>query len=188
MLPLPATFFVREPVVFILGMYLVLLYVLLFTFLSGFEYVFQRTYQLSTGQTGSCFAAIAAGETLSVLIAPALYGCTRRETNYARRASTELEPRLWPTIAAAPLLPASLFWLGWGAHAKVSIWSGLVACFVFGIALIAVYISSYEYIIDSYGEHAAVALASITWCDTSSPAGWSWRLAGYMRASGFSGR
>jgi DHA1 family multidrug resistance protein-like MFS transporter len=30
------------------------------------------------------------------------------------------------------------------------------------VILTAIYVSSYEYIIDSYGEHAAVALASIT--------------------------
>jgi hypothetical protein len=38
----------------------------------------------------------------------------------------------------------------------------LAACFVFGMVLIAIYVSSYEYIIDSYGNHAAVALSSIT--------------------------
>jgi hypothetical protein len=33
---------------------------------------------------------------------------------------------------------------------------------VFGIVIIAFYVSIYEYIVDSYHEHAAVALASIT--------------------------
>ncbi|KAH8777479.1 hypothetical protein F5883DRAFT_409031, partial [Diaporthe sp. PMI_573] len=58
--------------------------------------------------------------------------------------------------------PISLFWLGWTNYPSISIWSGLAACFVFGMVLIAIYISSYEYIIDSYLDHAASALASIT--------------------------
>jgi hypothetical protein len=70
-----------------------------------------------------------------------------------------LSSAYWPAIVAAPLLPVSLFWLGWTNHASVSIWSGLGACFVFGVVATAVYVSCYEYIIDSYGEHAAVALA-----------------------------
>lgn len=47
-------------------------------------------------------------------------------------------------------------------HHEISSRSGLAACFVFGIATKAFYVSSYEYIIDSYAEHGAVALASMT--------------------------
>jgi DHA1 family multidrug resistance protein-like MFS transporter len=56
----------------------------------------------------------------------------------------------------------SLLWLGWTKYPSISIWSGLTACFLFGIILTAIYVSSYKYIIDSYGEHAAMALTSIT--------------------------
>lgn len=161
-LPLPAKFFAKEPVISILGGYLVLLYVLLFTFLSGFDYIFKHTYGLSVGQTGSCFAAIAAGATAFTLLAPGMYAWARRKTEHVRGAPIKPEFRLWPAIVAAPLLPISLFWLGWGNRSSVSIWSSLGACFVFGVALIAIYVSSYEYIIDSYGDHAAIALASIT--------------------------
>ena len=70
-----------------------------------------------------------------------------------------------PSLASnnsGPFLPLSLFWLGWTNYQTISIWSGLFACGIFGIVLISIYISSYEYIIDSYGKHAASALASIT--------------------------
>jgi hypothetical protein len=52
--------------------------------------------------------------------------------------------------------------LGWTNYSSISLWSGLAACFVFGVVITAVYISTYEYIIDSYGDHSAIALASIT--------------------------
>ena len=161
-LPLPAKFFAGEPVVAVLGSYLVLLYVLLFTFLSGFDYIFKETYKLSVEMTGTCFAAIAAGATFFTFSAPALYSWARHKTEHVRGRQLEPEFRLWPAIVMAPLLPVCLFWLGWTNYSTVSIWAGLGACFVFGMVLIAIYVSSYEYIIDSYGDHSAIALASIT--------------------------
>jgi len=160
--PLPARFLATEPVVTVLGAYLVLLYSLLFSFLSGFDYIFKQTYSLSTQQTGSCFGAIAAGTTVFTLGAPWFYSLARRHTEHIRGAPVEPEFRLWPAMIAAPLLPISLFWLGWTNRPDISIWSGLAACFCFGLVLIATYVSSYEYIIDSYQDHAAIALASIT--------------------------
>ncbi|CAG7566161.1 unnamed protein product [Fusarium equiseti] len=161
-LPLPATFFRSEPVIIVLGLYLVLLYILLFSFLSGFDYIFKETYSLTPGYQGSCFAAIAAGATAFALCGPALYQWSREDTERVRGASIEPEFRLWPAIVTAPFLPISLFWLGWTNYASIPIWSGLGACFLFGIVLMAIYVGSYQYITDSYGEHSAIALASIT--------------------------
>ncbi|KAF2672218.1 MFS general substrate transporter [Microthyrium microscopicum] len=154
--------FLIEPVIAVLGAYLVLLYILLFTFLSGFEYIFKNTYNLSDGMYGSCFASLAVGATTFMLTVPWLYNWTRNRTQHVHGAPVTPEFCLWPAIYAAPFLPISLFWLGWTNDPNISIWSGLAACFVFGNVLIAMYVSSYEYIIDSYGDHAAVALASIT--------------------------
>ena len=159
---MPLKFFFTEPVIAVLGVYLILLYVLLFTFLSGFDYIFKDTYGLSTGMTGSCFGAIAAGATAFTLLAPGLYSAARHKTEHVRGASVSPEFRLWPAIVAGPLLPISLFWLGWGNYSSISIWCSLGACFLFGAVTIAIYVSSYEYITDSYGEHSAMALSSIT--------------------------
>ncbi|KIW65762.1 hypothetical protein PV04_07989 [Phialophora macrospora] len=162
-LAMPAVYFKTEPVVAVLGSYLVLVYILLFSFLSGFDYIFQRTYGLSDGRTGSCFASIAAGSTaFTLLSAPALFRWSRAKTHHVRQAPVKPEYRLWPAIVTSPLLPVSLFWLGWTNYASVSIWAGLAACFGFGVVATALYVSSYEYIVDSYTEHSAVALASIT--------------------------
>ncbi|KAK3339669.1 major facilitator superfamily domain-containing protein, partial [Lasiosphaeria hispida] len=159
--PPPAIWWGTEPVVAVLGADLVLLYSLLFLFLSGLDYIFKKAYNLSPGQTGSCFGAIAAGSTAFLVVAPGLYGWARSHTEHVRGRRLAPEFRLWPAIVTAPLLPVALLWLGWGNRPDVSLWYSLGACFVFGVVLIAVYVSSYEYIIDSYGDHAAVALASV---------------------------
>ncbi|KAF3011150.1 hypothetical protein E8E13_011480 [Curvularia kusanoi] len=127
-----------EPPVISLGCFLVLLYVILFTFLSGFDYVFKRQYDLSDLEEGACFASIALGATSVSLCAPALHAWTWRQADYDARASVRPEFRLWPAIITAPLLPISLFWLGWTNYARISIYSGLAACFCFGIVLNAI--------------------------------------------------
>jgi DHA1 family multidrug resistance protein-like MFS transporter len=161
-LPMSIKFTTSEPAILALGGFLVLLYILLFSFLSGFDYIFKQTYRLTSLQEGACFASIALGATAFTLTAPAFYSWSRHHTDYAHKAPIVPEFRLWPAMVTAPLLPISLFWLGWTNYADISIWSGLAACFCFGVVLNAMYVSSYEYIIDSYGEHAAIALSSIT--------------------------
>lgn len=161
-LPMPITLFSSEPIVAVLGGYMILLYILLFSFLSGFDYIFHETYNLSVGLGGSCFASIALGSTLFTLSAPFLYIWSRHKTNHIPHASISPEFRLWPAIATSFLLPTSLFLLGWTNYPSISIYAGLTACFLFGIVITALYVSIYEYIIDAYAENGAVALASIT--------------------------
>lgn len=87
-----------------------LLYILLFSFLSDFDYIFKQTDRLSTSSTGACFAAIAAGSTAFTICAPGLFSLTRRKTEYSRRA---LDPRdvqitiilHWQIYAFAVILP-----------------------------------------------------------------------------------
>jgi DHA1 family multidrug resistance protein-like MFS transporter len=111
--PLSATFLATEPVITVLGAYLTLLYILLYSFLSGFDYIFKNTYSLSNLQTGACFGSIAVGATLFTLTAPDLYSWARHHTEYVRGAKISPEFRLWPAMATAPFFPISLFWLGW---------------------------------------------------------------------------
>jgi DHA1 family multidrug resistance protein-like MFS transporter len=151
-----------EPAVIALGGFLVLLYILLFSFFSGFDYIFKQTYTLNSFQQGACFTSIAVGATAFTVTTPVLYARTCRRANFDRKAPIDPEDRLWPAIVIAPLLPISLLWLGWTNYASISIYSGFAACFCFGIVLNAMYVASYQYIIDSYGEHAAIALSSIT--------------------------
>ncbi|KIW83638.1 hypothetical protein Z517_02884 [Fonsecaea pedrosoi CBS 271.37] len=161
-LPMTVVYFSSEPVVAVLGGYLVLVYILMFSFLSGFDYIFKETYGLSDGLTGSCFASIAAGSSFFTLSAPGLFHLSREHTHYVPQARITPEYRLWPAIVTAPLMPVSLFWLGWTNYASVSVWSGLAACFCFGVVATALYVATYEYIVDSYTKHSAVTLASIT--------------------------
>jgi hypothetical protein len=52
--------------------------------------------------------------------------------------------------------------MGWTNYKSVSYWNALVASVLFGYGILCIFISSYQYIIDSYEMYAASALASLT--------------------------
>ena len=52
--------------------------------------------------------------------------------------------------------------MGWTTNPSISYWSPLVASVLFGYGILCIFISSYQYIIDSYEAYAASALASLT--------------------------
>ena len=170
----PVIFFTREPIVIFIGAYLTLIYVLVFTFLGGFTFIFTDTYGFSDGQRGSAFAAIAIGVLLNTTTAPlfkrnyikhlaASQGISSTSTSdFNSDASIDPEIRLWPALFCAPLFPISLFWLGWTNYAFISPWSDLVAAGLFGFSLMGIFVSSYQYVIDSYETNSASAMSSIT--------------------------
>lgn len=80
------------------------------------------------------------------------------------RGGSRLPPefRLWHAMLGAPAIPISLFWMGWTSYSSISIWSPIAAGVLFGYGVLCVFISSYQYIIDSYEIYAASALTSVT--------------------------
>jgi hypothetical protein len=165
----PFIFFTKEPIVIALGLYLTIIYVLVFTFLNGFTYIFTDTYGFSPGAKGSTFGAIAVGVLLNTCTQPLHARSYHRRLRAAQissdkkeEAKVEPEFRLWPAIIAAPFLPISLFWLGWTNYASISYWNGIVAAALFGWSLTGIFIAVYQYIIDSYETESASALSSIT--------------------------
>ena len=189
------TLFSSEPIVIFLGLYLVLIFVINFTFLSGFEYILDDIYALSPGISSLNFVRIAVGVLIDVALTPldskladrvhrrqcrafvvrntiesstsldseAMSNESRVRT-HPPQVSTDTPPELSLIRAAiaAPFLPISLFWLGWTNYPSIDPASGYAATVVFGYSFAAIFISSYQYVIDSYEIYASSALASIT--------------------------
>jgi len=154
-----------EPIVLLVALYLTVIYIVLFTFLDGYTYIFQEIHHTSQGVTGLCFLGIALG----------LFGASALVPFIGRKAKTKLravqeqggdrlppEFRLIFAMLGAPAIPISLFWMGWTSDSSISIWSPLAASVLFGYGILCVFISCYQYVIDSYEIYAASALASVT--------------------------
>ena len=52
--------------------------------------------------------------------------------------------------------------MGWTSRPDISIWSPLAASVLCGYGIVAIFISTYQYLIDVYDLYAASALATIT--------------------------
>ena len=65
-------------------------------------------------------------------------------------------------LGGSVAIPISLFWMAWTSYPDISLWSPLIASVVFGFGILCVFITSYQYIIDSYEVYSASALAFAT--------------------------
>lgn len=165
-LPRPFIMAFTEPVIFLITLYMTVIYIILFTFFDGYDYIFRQTYNISQGLSNTIFIGIAVGVLLGGPWLPWMYKKTVRaqaEAEAKGRKQFDPEIRLWfAMVGGAVAIPVSLFWMGWTAYPSVSIWSPILASVLFGYGIIMIFISSYMYIIDSYEMYAASALTFVT--------------------------
>lgn len=155
-----------EPIVIFMTLYITVLYIILFTFLIGWTYIFEETYRLSQGLTHIIFIAIFIGMQLVGLLIPFIYRKTAHaarvlpsQKSSNKRGGFSPELRLWfAMLGPAVAVPASLFWMGWTARPGISIWSPILASVLFGFGMSGMFICIYLYIIDSYEVYSASAL------------------------------
>ncbi|OCL07646.1 MFS general substrate transporter [Glonium stellatum] len=156
----------REPVIMLIALYLSVIYVVLFTFLCGYNYIFGMIHGTSQGITGLLFLGILVGLFGTSALVPLIYKWAQRDLKKIQEnGGNKLPPefRLWfSMLGGAFAIPISLFWMGWTSYRSISIWSPTLASVLFGFGILCVFISSYQYIIDSYETYSASALASVT--------------------------
>ncbi|KAG6999591.1 efflux pump kojT [Physcia stellaris] len=151
----------REPIIMLIALYLTVIYIILFTFLNGYTFIFTETHHFSEGLTGLSFLGIGIGLCLASSLVPLIHIWAKRDlATIQRNGGTRLPPefRLWFAMLGAPAIPLSLLWMAWTSSPSISPWSPLAASVLF----LCVFISCYQYIIDSYESYSASALASVT--------------------------
>ncbi|CEI61581.1 putative efflux pump kojT [Fusarium venenatum] len=149
-----------EPIIIAMTLYLSVLYIVLFTFLVGWPYIFEQTYGISQGLSNIIFIAMFLGTQINFLFVPIVYRKTLRATEKGGHFKPEI--RLWyGMLGASPAIPISLFWLGWTNYANISIWSAIFAVVFFGYGVTGIFICTYMYIIDSYEIYSASALTFV---------------------------
>lgn len=152
-----------EPIILAMTLYLSVVYIVLFTFLVGWPYIFQDTYGISQGLGNIIFVAMAIGLQFNFLLVPIVYRMTIKQVKLAesRGEGEQFNPeiRLWyAMLGPAVSIPISLFWMGWTASPDISIWSPILAAGLFGFGVTGVFICAYMYVIDSYEIYSASAL------------------------------
>lgn len=157
---------ITEPIVIFMTLYITILYIILFTLLIGWTYIFEETYQISQGLTHVIFIAMFIGIQLVALLIPVIYRKTAHAARIPspadcprKRGGFSPELRLWfAMLGPAIAVPVSLFWMGWTARPSISIWSPILASVLFGFGMSGMFICIYLYVIDSYQVYSASAL------------------------------
>ncbi|CAN9190247.1 unnamed protein product [Alternaria alternata] len=154
-----------QPIVVAFTLYLMIVYIILFTFLDGYPYIFAETFGINEGLSNICFVGLFIGIALSALLVPIAYHKTVRQLKEdgddGSGKAIHRESRLFFAMIGAPTLPIGLFWMGWTDYASISIWSPLAASLLVGFSNICIFMSAYMYIIDSYEAYAASALTFV---------------------------
>ncbi|KZF22777.1 MFS general substrate transporter [Xylona heveae TC161] len=156
-----------EPIILLMSLYLTVIYIVLFTFLDGYTFIFSDIHGLSQGLTNILWLGMLIGILSAVVLVPVVYKWTRAEFEKVpetERATFKLHPetRLWyAMLGAAPAVPISLLWMGWTSYPSISLWSPLASSVLFGYGVMNIFISAYMYVIDSYEIYAASALSFV---------------------------
>jgi multidrug resistance protein len=153
----PITMILTEPVLDLMCMYIVLIYAMLYAFFFAYPVIFGRLYGYNDGQIGLMFIPILIGAGFALIATPYAEKHFRRIC--AQRDPTP-EDRLIGAIFGAPFIPISLFILGATSYHHI-IWVGPASSGIaFGFGMVLCYYSVNNYIIDSYQNYAASALAA----------------------------
>ncbi|RAQ57180.1 MFS transporter [Aspergillus flavus] len=162
----PVVMLFQEPTIFLFSLYLTVAYIIIFTFFTGYEFIYEGIYGLTQGETALCFLGLAIGLLLCIPLIPLNAKLRSRditrtkETDPAGKAPPE--SRLYWATIGAPALPISMFWMAWTARVGIPFWSTLAASVLTAFGMLCIFITCYQYLIDTYGTYAASALSSLT--------------------------
>ncbi|PPQ80545.1 hypothetical protein CVT25_001579 [Psilocybe cyanescens] len=155
----PFLMLVQEPIVIFMSCYLSFVYSLLYLLFFAFPIAFLEIRGFSEGMTGITFISIMLGILFAGLFLP------MQERYYAKVTANGSFPeaRLYPMMVGAFVMPAALFMFAFtGAYFWVHWIAVCISGFLFGFAMILLYVSANSYIIDSYSDYAASAMAAKT--------------------------
>ena len=144
--------------------YLSVIYIILFTFLTGYDFIFGPTgiYGFSQGTEGNMFIGLNVGFLVAMACCPFIYWKYKKAVDNSKDGNVAPEQRLWYAMISAPWCPIALFWMALTSYASISYWSPLLASVAFGFVMQGIFITSYQYLIDAYEQYAASALVSLT--------------------------
>ncbi|KAF5319809.1 hypothetical protein D9611_012846 [Ephemerocybe angulata] len=155
----PIVMLFTEPIVIFMSIYLSFIYSLLYLMFFAFPIAFAEIRGWGDGLTGIAFVSIMLGIFTAGLFVP----MNERKYAEATKHGSFPEARLYPMMYGAFVMPAALFMFAFtGAYPWVH-WIGVcIASYIFGFSMILIYVSANSYIIDSYSNFAATAMAAKT--------------------------
>ncbi|KAJ5658739.1 uncharacterized protein N7484_002388 [Penicillium longicatenatum] len=149
----------REPIVFLLSLYMAIIYGTLYMMFAAFPIVYQEYRGWNQGVSGLAFLGIMVGMILAVVYS--IWDNKRYiKTQDKHEGFAPPEARLPPVMLASIAVPVGLFWFAWTNYPSIH-WSvSIIAGAPFGFGMVLVFLGIMNYLIDAYTIFAASVLAA----------------------------
>ncbi|KAJ6604532.1 MFS general substrate transporter [Mycena vulgaris] len=153
----------QEPMLIALTLYMSFVYGCLYLLFEAYPIVFTQGHHLNAGISGLMFLPLMIGGAIAVIISILVFN-PRYQAEAARLAPHPVPPefRLEMALFAAPLYVAAFFWFGWTSFPSISLWAPMMSGLIMGFSINWIFLSLFNYIIDTYLSVAASALAANT--------------------------
>ncbi|KAI5120744.1 hypothetical protein M0805_007818 [Coniferiporia weirii] len=158
----PFRFFMQEPIIQLLGVYMAFVYGLNYLIVTTISGVFQGNYKESVGISGVNYLAFGIGLACASQINARLLDPTYRYLKQRNGGPGRPEYRLPSMIPGTIFLPIGLLIYGWSAEKRVFWLVPDIGIAFIGMGIALNYQSIQTYIIDSFTLHAASALAAVS--------------------------
>ncbi|OBT73613.1 hypothetical protein VF21_07311 [Pseudogymnoascus sp. 05NY08] len=147
-----------NPIVLILSIYLAVGYGYLYILFTTFAIVFRDQYGFSPGTVGLSFLGCGIGSLLGAIL---YYFTSDRILDRLSKATGPQPEHRAPLMCyGAILMPIGLFMYGWAAEKQVHWIVPIIGTGIFGHALVMVFQSILNYIVDTFDIYSASALAA----------------------------
>ncbi|GKZ22821.1 MFS siderochrome iron transporter 1 [Aspergillus brasiliensis] len=149
----------REPIVFLLSMYMAIIYGTLYMLFGAFPIVYEQHRGWNQGIGGLSFLGVLVGMLFAlVYTVPDNKRYIKAILKNNSRAIPEA--RLPPSILGGIAIPVGLFWFAWTNSPSLPFMASIAGGVPFGFGMVLVFLSVLNYLIDAYTIYAASVLAA----------------------------
>ncbi|KAK6504503.1 hypothetical protein TWF506_002698 [Arthrobotrys conoides] len=150
----------REPIVAMLSIYMSIVYGTLYMLFAAYPIVYQQTRGWSQGVGGLPFLGVAVGMLAAVVYSIPENARYNKVAEARHGGFAPPEQRLPPALVGCVCIPIGLFWFAWSNSPDVHWFVSVAAGAPFGFGMVMVFLSVFNYLIDSYTIFAASVLAA----------------------------
>ncbi|PWY66430.1 MFS general substrate transporter [Aspergillus heteromorphus CBS 117.55] len=149
----------REPIVFLLSLYMAIVYGTLYMLFAAYPIVYEEYRGWNQGVGSLPFLGIMIGMLIAVTY-NILDNKRYIRVQDAHGGFAPPEARLPPCMVASFSIPIGLFWFAWTNYPSIHWMASVAAGAPFGFGLVLVFLSNLTYLIDTYTIFAASVLAA----------------------------
>tara|TARA_R110002003_G_scaffold288_9_gene18394 strand:+ start:10794 stop:12605 length:1812 start_codon:yes stop_codon:yes gene_type:complete len=149
-----------EPVVFWFSLWVAFSWAVLYLTLAAIPLVFQTNHNFSLQQSNAVFASMCIASIIATVLSIYQEKIAR---SYGKLANSP-EGRLYFACVESACMPIGLFMFGWTSFSSVHWVVPAIAIGIATIGIFAIYLSTFNYLADTYHRYASSALAAQSFC------------------------